>query len=73
MVITEIDDRLMASAASTGESSCPVKGYSTPAATGDLPAAFAFDRIGRPSAAQSIDLGGRTIVVEDETGYTHEN
>ena len=45
---------------------------SEPAATGDLPVSFTFDRIGRPSAAQSMNLGNGTIVVEAETGYTHE-
>ena len=46
---------------------------STPGSTADLPANFTFDRIGRPSAAQNIDLGDRTIKVEAETGYTHES
>ena len=46
---------------------------STPGSTVDLPASFTFDKIGRPSAAQSIDLGDRTILVEAETGYTHES
>ena len=46
---------------------------STPGSTTDLPANFTFDRIGRPSAAQNIDLGDRTIKVEAETGYTHES
>jgi MSHA pilin protein MshC len=33
---------------------------------------FAFDRVGRPSAAQTIVLSdGRTIAVEPETGYVH--
>ena len=45
---------------------------STPGSTADLPANFTFDRIGRPSAAQSIDLGNKTLAVEAETGYTHE-
>lgn len=45
---------------------------STPGSTSDLPANFSFDKIGRPSAAQSIDLGDRIIEVEAETGYTHE-
>jgi MSHA pilin protein MshC len=45
---------------------------STPGATGDLPTVFTFDKIGRPSAAQSIDLGDKTLAVEAETGYTHE-
>ena len=46
---------------------------STPGSTVDLPANFSFDKIGRPSAAQSIDLGNRTLQVEAETGYTHES
>lgn len=34
------------------------------------PANFTFDRVGRPSAAQTISLnGGRQIIVEAETGY----
>lgn len=45
---------------------------STPASTAGLPAGFRFDKIGRPSAAQTINLGNRTIKVEAETGYTHE-
>ena len=45
---------------------------STPGSTADLPANFSFDKIGRPSAAQSIDLGNKTLAVEAETGYTHE-
>ena len=44
----------------------------TPASTTDLPVSFSFDKIGRPSGNQSIDLGNVTIVVEEETGYTHE-
>ena len=33
---------------------------------------FSFDRVGRPSAAQTINLnGGRQILVEAETGYVH--
>ena len=70
------------------DSSCPANGSalnnpstagtdfcpdSVPAASGGLPAIFTFDRIGRPSAGQTISLGDRTIVVEAETGYTHEN
>lgn len=39
----------------------------------DLPANFTFDNIGRPSAGQSLDLGNTTIVVEAETGYSHES
>ena len=30
---------------------------------------FVFDRIGRPSAGQSIAIGARTISVEPETGF----
>lgn len=45
---------------------------STPNSTAGLPANFTFDKIGRPSAAQSINLGNGTIVVEAETGFTHE-
>lgn len=30
---------------------------------------FNFDRVGRPSAPQSITVGSRTIIVETETGY----
>lgn len=54
---------------STSTNFCP---NSTPASTADLPASFSFDKIGRPSAGQSIDLGNLTIEVESETGYTHE-
>jgi len=33
---------------------------------------FTFDRAGRPSAPQTINLnGGRQILVEAETGYVH--
>lgn len=33
---------------------------------------FNFDRIGKPSASQTITLsGGSTITVENETGYVH--
>ena len=32
-------------------------------------ASFSFDRVGRPSATQSITIGSRQIVVETETGY----
>ncbi len=36
-------------------------------------APFTFDNIGRPSGgAKQFVLGGRTIRVEAETGYTHE-
>jgi len=45
---------------------------STPGSTGGLPANFSFDKIGRPSAMQSINLGNTTLKVEAETGYTHE-
>lgn len=45
---------------------------STPGATSGLPASFSFDKIGRPSAAQNINLGNKTLKVEAETGYTHE-
>jgi MSHA pilin protein MshC len=31
---------------------------------------FSFDRVGRPSAGQTITLSsGKTIIVETETGY----
>ncbi len=33
---------------------------------------FTFNRIGSPSAAQSFSIDGRTIVVEANTGFTHE-
>lgn len=33
---------------------------------------FTFDRIGAPSAGQSFSVDGRTIVVEANTGFTHE-
>ena len=45
---------------------------STPASSAGLPVRFSFDKIGRPSSAQTINLGNRTIKVEAETGYTHE-
>ena len=45
---------------------------SSPASTTGLPASFTFDKIGRPSAAQNINLGNKIIKVEAETGYTHE-
>ena len=45
---------------------------STPGSTANLPANFSFDKIGRPSAAQSMNLGDKTLKVEAETGYTHE-
>ena len=45
---------------------------STPGSNGSLPANFNFDKIGRPSAMQSINLGNTTLKVEAETGYTHE-
>jgi len=32
-------------------------------------ASFNFDRVGRPSAAQTIAVGSRQIIVESETGY----
>ena len=36
-------------------------------------ASFTFDNIGRPSGGtKQYTLGGRTIQVEAETGYTHE-
>lgn len=36
------------------------------------PTDFSFDRIGRPSAAQTISLNdGRQIVIETESGYVH--
>ena len=39
LLMTETDDRLIASAASMGDSSTPVTGYSTPAAIG-MPSAL---------------------------------
>ena len=45
---------------------------STPGSTAGLPVSFSFDRIGRPSSGQTINLGSHTINVEAETGYTHE-
>ncbi len=37
-----------------------------------FPASFTFDRVGRPSAAQTITVsGGRQILVEAESGYVH--
>jgi MSHA pilin protein MshC len=33
---------------------------------------FTFDRIGAPTAAQSITIDSRTITVEANTGFTHE-
>ena len=33
---------------------------------------FSFDRVGRPSAGQTISIsGGKQMVVESETGYVH--
>jgi MSHA pilin protein MshC len=40
-------------------------------AAGSPGASFSFDHIGRPSAAQTITFGSRTILVEAETGYVH--
>lgn len=35
-------------------------------------ASFSFDRVGRPSAGQTVSLvGGRQITIEAETGYVH--
>ena len=43
------------------------------APTGAVPnISFSFDRIGAPSAAQSISVDGRTLIVEANTGFTHE-
>ena len=43
------------------------------APTGAVPSvSFTFDRIGAPSAAQSISIDGRTIIVEANTGFAHE-
>jgi MSHA pilin protein MshC len=40
---------------------------------GAAPAAnFTFNRIGAPTAAQSFSVDGRTIVVEANTGFAHE-
>ena len=33
---------------------------------------FTFNRIGAPTAAQSFSIDGRTIIVEANTGFTHE-
>lgn len=41
-------------------------------AEGTPTASFTFDLIGRPSAAQSIAFGSRTVLVEAETGYARE-
>lgn len=43
---------------------------STPA--GSPSATFVFDNIGRPGGTQVINMGGRSITVEAETGYAHE-
>ena len=40
-------------------------------AAGSPSANFSFDHIGRPSAAQTITFGSRTIIVEAETGFAH--
>ncbi len=41
--------------------------------TGTVPIVnFSFDRIGAPTAAQSFSIGGRTILVEANTGFAHE-
>ena len=41
--------------------------------TGAVPTVnFSFDRIGSPSAAQAFSIDGRTIIVEANTGFTHE-
>jgi len=48
---------------------------SSPESTVDLPTALRFDNIGRPTATTGdlvINLGGRTITVEPETGFAHE-
>jgi len=36
-----------------------------------VPMNFSFDRLGRASLGQTITAGGRTIVVEAESGYVH--
>jgi MSHA pilin protein MshC len=36
-----------------------------------VPTNFNFDRVGRPSLAQTITASGRAIVVEPESGYVH--
>ncbi len=42
------------------------------AAFSPVPANFSFDRLGRPSAAQTINVAGAApVVVEAETGYVH--
>lgn len=41
-------------------------------AAGSPSANFSFDNIGRPSAAQNINFGGKSILVEAETGYAHD-
>ena len=42
------------------------------ASAGGPAANFSFDNIGRPSAAQNINFGSNTILVEAETGYAHD-
>ena len=49
---------------------CP---NSKPGSAAGLPVNFNFDKIGRPSAGQNIDLGNKILKVEAETGYTHES
>ncbi len=48
---------------------------STPESSADLPTTIRFDNIGRPTATVgnlSLNLGSRTITVEQETGFAHE-
>ena len=48
---------------------------STPESTADLPATIRFDNIGRPTAVVgdlTLNLGSRSIIIEPETGFTHE-
>lgn len=40
---------------------------------GSPSASVTFDNIGRPGGTQVINLGNRSITVEAETGYVHEN
>lgn len=70
-----------------GGSTCPGTGLPPPgggagpyvvtargsASFSPLPSAFNFDRVGQPSAAQTITFsgGGRQVVIEAVTGYVH--
>lgn len=62
------DTSLVAPGGSTASYVVTAAGSATYTAT----PTFSFDRVGRPTSAQTITLSsGRTITVEAETGYAH--